>query len=58
MTKLMEIFARERKLREHKRELDELRGEVEKLRIQNERMRAAMRRCLTCEYRLEVVGRS
>jgi hypothetical protein len=57
MPKLLEILAQERRLREQKHEIHELRGEIEKLRTQNERMREAMRRCLTCDYRLEVDGR-
>jgi hypothetical protein len=57
MPKLLEILAQERRLREQKREIHELREAMEKLRTQNERMREAMRRCLTCDYRLEVDGR-
>jgi hypothetical protein len=44
-------------MREQKREIRELREEIETLRTKNERMREAMRRCLTCDYRLEVDGR-
>jgi hypothetical protein len=55
--KLLEIFARERRLWEQSRELHELRGEVETLRAKNERMRLAMRRCVTCDYRIEVENR-
>ena len=57
MPKLLEILAQERRMREQKREIQELREEIEKLRTKNERMREAMRRCLTCDYRLEVDGR-
>jgi hypothetical protein len=57
MSKLRELFAREGRMRAQSRELAELRSEVETLRVQNERMKAAMRRCITCEFRLEVVGR-
>jgi septal ring factor EnvC (AmiA/AmiB activator) len=57
MPKLLEILAQERRLREQKREIRELREEIDKLRTRNERMREAMRRCLTCDYRLEVDGR-
>ncbi len=53
MTKLVEILAQERRIRNQKRELAELRDEVEKLRTQNERTREAMRRCLSCDYRQE-----
>jgi cell division protein FtsB len=57
MPKLLEVLAQERRMREQKREIRELREEIEKLRTKNERMREAMRRCLTCDYRLEVDGR-
>lgn len=46
-----------REVRALRREVRALREQVESLRAQNERMRAGMRRCLTCDYRLEVVGR-
>ncbi len=57
MPKLLEIIARERRIRQQKREIQELRGEVEKLQTQNERMRDAMRRCLSCDYRNEAGAR-
>jgi hypothetical protein len=57
MSKLFAILARERHLWQQKREIQVLQAEVEKLRTQNERMRAAMRRCLTCEYRIGVEER-
>ena len=34
-----------------------LRAEIDRLRAQNESMKAAMRHCIDCEYRLEVVAR-
>ncbi len=40
---------------EQKRELDALRAEAEQLRQENEKVRTAMRRCVTCHYRLEFV---
>jgi len=39
------------------RELDAMRSEVEKLRAQNASMKSAMRHCIDCEYRLDVVAR-
>lgn len=42
--------------RSARRELARVQEENEKLRLQNERLRAAMRRCLTCEYRLHALG--
>ncbi|MBW2315636.1 MAG: hypothetical protein JRH10_15780 [Deltaproteobacteria bacterium] len=58
MPGLLEILAREKRLFSQTRELQSLRGEVDRLRAENERIRTAMRRCLTCDYRLEVVGKS
>ena len=34
-----------------------LEGEIERLRHQNEGLKQAMRHCIDCEYRLEVVER-
>lgn len=34
-----------------------LRAEVERLRAQNDSLKSAMRHCIDCEYRLDVVGR-
>jgi hypothetical protein len=34
----------------------ELEAEIDKLRTQNERLRAAMRRCVSCDYRLAATG--
>jgi hypothetical protein len=42
--------------RRESRSTAELEAEVDKLRTQNERLRAAMRRCVTCDYRLAVTG--
>lgn len=33
-----------------------LRAEVERLRAQNEKMKRAMRHCIDCEYRIEVMA--
>lgn len=57
MSKLSEIFAHEARLLRKQREIQNLRREVESLQAKNERMQAAMRRCVPCEYRLEVVAR-
>lgn len=37
--------------------VEELRAEIRRLEHQNERLRAAMRHCIDCEYRIEVVAR-
>jgi len=57
MQKLAELFGHERRLRSQEREIRGLREEVRKLREQNTRMREGMRRCVTCDYRIEVVAR-
>lgn len=38
------------------RDLASLRAEVERLRGQNEHMKRAMRQCIDCEYRIEVMA--
>jgi len=55
---LRDLFRREQVLAALRRELAATREELAKQRLKNERMREGMRRCLTCEYRLEVIGRS
>ena len=57
MQKLAEILGHERRLRSQVREIRGLREEVQKLQEQNARMREGMRRCVTCDYRIEVVAR-
>ena len=57
MPKLRDLMAREALVRAQSRELAALRSELAALRAQNERMKAAMRRCVSCEYRVQVVGR-
>jgi len=57
MRKLGEILDRERRLLSQQREINGLREELRKLQEQNARMRDGMRRCTTCDYRLEVVAR-
>ena len=47
------FFQRELKLQEQAKELKALREEVATLRAQNESMRDGIRRCITCEYRLD-----
>jgi hypothetical protein len=57
VAKLLEMLDQAWRVREQKREIRALRDELEKQRAQNERMRKAMRRCVTCEFRIEVEGR-
>ncbi len=56
ISKLFEFFAREKVFYSQKREIENLRTEVEQLREQNEKINRAMRRCLTCEYRLDAIS--
>ena len=53
----MNFFEREKRLHVQRKELQQLRAEVLALRTQNESMRRGMRRCISCEYRLEVKQR-
>lgn len=53
----MKFFAREKQLAEQARELKQLRAEVARLKAQNDSMRQGMRRCVTCEYRLDAKNR-
>ena len=57
MQKLAEILGHERRLRSQQREIRGLREEIQQLEQQNARMREGMRRCVTCDYRIEVVAR-
>jgi len=57
VAKLLEMLDQAWRVQQQKREISELRSELEKQRAQNERMRTAMRRCVTCEFRIEVEGR-
>ncbi len=56
MSRLRDFFLRERRLAAQQGELARMGRELGKLRDQNERMRDGMRRCLTCDYRREVIG--
>jgi prefoldin subunit 5 len=57
MSKLFVFFDQARRLHTQEAELQRLRSEVQKLQHQNERIQTAMRRCVTCDYRLEVIGK-
>jgi cell division protein FtsB len=50
---LLQIFSAQKQLRQQQREIEELRQELTKLRAQNDSMRQGMRRCVTCEYRID-----
>jgi len=53
MAKLLEIFAVQKRLWQQRQEIDQLRRELAKLRAQNDSMRDGMRRCVTCDYRID-----
>ena len=50
---MFDFLRREKTLLAQARELKALRAEVEALRAQNDSMRVGMRRCVTCDYRLQ-----
>jgi prefoldin subunit 5 len=53
MTKLFDLFAPQKRLWQQEQELQQLRKELSALRAQNDSMRAGMRRCVSCEYRID-----
>ena len=54
---LLEIFFAQKRLWQHRQEINTLRTELDKLQQQNDSMREGMRRCVTCEYRIDVKQR-
>lgn len=56
--RLSQLLAREKLLLRQHREIAELRAEVEQLRNHNEKINRAMRRCLSCDYRLAAIEAS
>ena len=57
MSKIMDFFSAPKRILEQRQKINALQGEVEKLRQQNDSMRAGMRRCVTCEYRIDFKNR-
>ena len=53
MSKLIDFFSVQKRLIEQQQTIKELRTEADKLRAQNDSMRAGMRRCTTCDYRID-----
>ena len=53
MSKIAEFFATQKRLLYLQREVRELRKENAQLKEKNDSMRRGMRRCVTCEYRLD-----
>lgn len=54
---LTDLFSASKRLVQQQREIEKLRSEVSKLRTQNDSMRQGMRRCVTCEYRIDFKAR-
>ena len=57
MPKWLDIFAAQKRLWQQQQEIDQLRNELAKLRAQNDSMREGMRRCVTCDYRIDFKAR-
>lgn len=55
--KLPRFFADQRELLQLRREVQTLREENADLRARNDSMRQGMRRCVTCDYRLDYKAR-
>ena len=53
MPGLFSIFATQKRLWQQQREIETLRAELARLRTQNASMRDGMRRCVTCDYRID-----
>jgi hypothetical protein len=53
MAKLLDIFSAQKRLWQQRQEIEQLRSELAKLRVQNDSMREGMRRCVTCDYRID-----
>ena len=53
MHKFTQFFASQKRLCQQQRELEHLRKEIEALRDQNKSMKEGMRRCLSCDYRID-----
>ena len=53
MAKLLEILSAQKRLWQQQREIEQVRAELIKLKEQNSSMRAGMRRCVTCDYRID-----
>jgi hypothetical protein len=48
-----DFFRPQKLMVQQQREISKLQAELEKLRGQNESMRVGMRRCTTCDYRID-----
>ena len=57
MPGLLEFFATHKRLLQSQREISCLKQESAQLREQNASMREGMRRCVSCEYRIDFKNR-
>jgi uncharacterized protein with PIN domain len=53
MIRLSDVFSPQIRLWQQEREIAQLREQVATLRAQNDSMREGMRRCVTCDYRID-----
>ncbi len=53
MWHLFELFAPQKRLLQQDKEIHQLRRELKVLQTQNDSMRDGMRRCVSCEYRID-----
>ena len=53
MPKLRDLFASQQRLWQQAREIEELKQQLTTLQLQNDSMRKGMRRCVTCDYRID-----
>ena len=57
MLSLRDLFSPRAQLLTQQRRIRSLEREVEKLQMENVSMREGMRRCVTCEYRIDFKNR-
>mgnify|MGYP001812186379 FL=1 len=50
---LFELFAPQKRLLQQEQEIARLRRELQAMQTRNESMRDGMRRCISCEYRID-----
>lgn len=53
MSTLREFFTRQKTVYLQQREIEKLLAEIDRLQAQNSSMRDGMRRCVSCEYRID-----
>ena len=57
MAVIVDFFSQQKQIFRQQREIKSLQAELEELRLQNESMRQGMRRCVSCEYRIDFKNR-